>query len=144
MRYLPTTNSYLALIFSEIILALFFLLIWELIIRINKPWVTKTFKGLLCFLLFIIIGDAATNFKFINKELFLLGLLFVTIVLIWFKKTAKVAMAFITIAVPFIVLIFFQSLLGAVTHWNQNNEIESVNTLYPVNNSAPPSVVDDF
>ncbi len=137
VRYLPTTNSYLALIFSEIILALFFLLVWEIITRLNKPWVTKIAKAFVFLLLLIILENAVKDMTFIDDKIFRLGLLITAVLLICFKRTTKASVTFIMITAPFILIVFSQSILGAVTHWNHKDQSESVQSRFIANSSTP-------
>ncbi len=136
IKSFPTTNSYLALIISEILLTLFFLFIWEIITRLKKPWVTKTAKAFLFIALIIILENAVKDIKVIDDKLFRTILLIATILLIIFKKTTKASVSFLMIIAPFVVIVFSQALLGAVTHWNRSDQPKPVQSFFTTNSST--------
>lgn len=129
VKHLPTANSYLALIVSELLIAISLMLIWEIITRLNKPWLTKAVKGLIFLVLLIVLDDAVKDVININGKLFRLCLLAITGLLVIFKKTTKAAISFILVTAPFVFFIFAQSFTYAITHWNKIETPKPIQTL---------------
>lgn len=112
VKYLPTANSYLALIINELLVASLMVLAWEIVLRINKPYLTKTIKAFLFLVVIILVNDAARDIQEIDHDIFKYCLLIITVLLLIFKKTTKATVFFLLISAPFAGVIFFQSATG--------------------------------
>ncbi|NLY75100.1 MAG: sulfatase-like hydrolase/transferase [Firmicutes bacterium] len=116
VRYLPTANSYLALIINELLVASLMVLAWEIVLRINKPYLTKTIKAFLFLVVLILVNDAARDIQGIDHDIIKYSLLTITFLLIIFKKTTKATVFFLLISAPFVGVIFFKSAAGFVAN----------------------------
>lgn len=137
VKHLPTANSYLALILSELLIAVSLTFIWELITRLKKPWLTKTVKGLVFLMLLVVLDDAVKDVIDINTKILRLCLLTITFLLMILKKTTKAVVTFLLVTSPFILVIFGQAMLGTVTHWNKIEEPKPVQSLMTTANQTP-------
>jgi len=137
VRYLPTANSYLALIINELVIASLLLIIWESITRLKIQFIIKAAKIIFVLLVLTVIYDTARDFSRINFKVFKYCLLMLTIVLLSFKKLTKATVLFVLLSAPYIGIIFFQSLTGIMTNWDKVNRTQPVQTLFKTNNSTP-------
>lgn len=137
VKYLPTANSYLALIINELLVAALLVLAWELILRINKPLLTKTVKGFLFLIVIVLINDAARDIETINHDIFKYCLLAVTILLLIFKKTTKATVLFLLVSAPFVGVIFIQSAIGYISNFNKITPTKPAISLSVPHSSAP-------
>lgn len=137
VKYLPTANSYLALIINELLVASLMVLAWEIVLRINKPYVTKFIKAFLFLVFIILVNQVARNIENWDHDVIKFCLLAITIVLLIFKKTTKAMVLFLLISAPFVGVIFFQSLTGFLLNINKQEQLKPVLPLYTTNSSAP-------
>lgn len=119
VKNLPTAYSYLAFIFTELILASFFVLVWEAIKFINKSFLIKSAKAFLFILVILLLNDASRDLEGINHDLIKYGLITIMLLLIIFRKTTKATVLFLLISAPFTALIFVQSTTGFFINWNK-------------------------
>lgn len=112
-KVLPGTNQLLALILSELLIALIFWLAWRLVKKINNRYLIAFAKFVVCLLLLIFIYDMARDFKaYFNIKLFRISLLILLIILLIRKKTAKFVTFVILLMTPFVGIVFFQAFQG--------------------------------
>ncbi|HEY8463341.1 MAG TPA: sulfatase-like hydrolase/transferase, partial [Bacillota bacterium] len=118
MRYLPTANSFLALIINEL---LFTFGAWGalwLIRKLNNQFLLKVAKVFVCLMVLAFLINTANSFPNINDKIFNLSLLAIIIVLLWRRAMMKATMMLILFLAPFAMLILGQSVQG-VLHPNQ-------------------------
>ena len=125
LKDIPGANQLLALILSEFLIASIFWLLWRLVKKINYRYLILFAKFVVCLLTLIFIYDLARDFKaYFNIKLFRISLLILLIVLLILKKTAKVAKSFLLLMVPFVGIVFFQSLHGIAIDLIQQDKSE--------------------
>lgn len=136
MRYLPTTNSYLALIINEL---LFTLGTWGclwLIRKLNNKFISRAANVFVCLTVLSFLVAIANSFPNINDELFNLLLLILIIVLLWRRAMMKATHTFILFLAPFALIVLGQSVQG-VLHPDQPKDLPVVPR--PIVNQVPNS-----
>lgn len=137
VRHLPSVKSYLALIINELLIAALLLGIWECITRLNNKFLIKTAKVLFILLVLTAVHETVRDINQINFKVFKNCLLIIVIILLSFKKLTKATIVFVLLSVPYIGVIFFQSLMGIITTWNKVEPFQIGQTLLATNNSTP-------
>lgn len=138
LKILPGTNQLLALILSELLIASLFWSAWRLVKKINNRYLIGVAKFMVCLLTLIFIYDLARDFKsFFNLKLFRIFLFISLIVLIIRKKTAKIAASFLLLMTPFVGIVFFQSIQGAVINQTKHNLPPTKPPLFSTPNNTP-------
>lgn len=115
LKILPGTNQLLALILSELLIALIFWSAWRLAKKINNRYLINFAKFVVCLLTLIFIYDLARDYRsFFNIKMFRIFLFVLLIILIIRKKTSKFTISFLLIMAPFVGIIFLQSIQGII------------------------------
>jgi hypothetical protein len=118
-RNFPTGNSYLALIFNELLITLLVWLIILLVRRLNNSFIYKVARFVVCLEVILFLNLIAIELETVNLDIFKAVLLILIITLICFKLMTKTVLKLLLILTPFVVIIFGQAVMGIIQNKNQ-------------------------
>ena len=134
MKYLPTANSFLALIINEL---LFTIGAWGCLLLIRKldnKFISKVAKVFVCLMVLSFLIATANSFPNINEKIFNLSLLTIIAVLLWRRAMMKATKVFILFLAPFALMVLGQS-VQALLHQDQSKDSPVIPR--PIVNPAP-------
>lgn len=141
-KYLPGINSYLALMIAELILALIFWFGYKLVRRLNNLFVLKAVKVFFCLLVLRFLFVVGVQFGKIDSSILRILLVVLIIILLLQKKAIKSVVTIVLIMVPFVVVIFGQSIFAIIEGPKDNRLSQAKKTLPSIIQKAPsPRVV---
>lgn len=126
VRYLPTSNSFLALIVGEILIALVF---WSGILlfrKINHKVILKIARFIFCFIMLYFFYYLLVPLKaYVSLALIKLFFLAAIILLIYYRKMTVTLVKIVMISFPFVIVIFSQATLGIINEWGKEHTIHT-------------------
>ncbi len=137
VRHMPTSNSYLALIVGEILIALAFWGGIQLIRKLNNKVILRVSKFVYCFVMlyflwYLLFPLTAYVSLGLYKFLFLLAI----VLLIYYHKMTDTLVKIVMISFPFIIIIFSQAVMGIVNEWGKDHAIHTA-TPFVVREETP-------
>lgn len=140
VRYLPTSNSFLALIIGEILIALIF---WGGILlfrKIKYKVILKAARFIFCFVMLYFFYYLLVPLKvYVSLALIKLFFLAAIILLIYYHKMTSTLVKIVMISFPFVIIIFSQAVLGIVNEWGKDHAIHTSNPV--INSTETPRVL---